>query len=187
MPPLYRVSILDHPCVDYLVSFCGNGAIWCLERVGIVQYYERVRPQLRDATIHGRVTGRGFFLPVAHAGSLGKRYEMYGLTLAHLWNTAEHSRGKAGRETEKAFAWHVANRYLEPTFTRVIRKATEQEDRELGVDFFCVSDVADRSGVQVKWDSKAELSGNLWIQIETEPVTDSWTQAPSERVEEWVP
>lgn len=178
---LYRVSILDHPRVDYLVSFCGNGAVWCLERIAIVQFYERRKPEMQDAITNGKVTGRGFFLPVATAGTLGKRYECPETCFAAIWTAATEGRGKAGKVTERAFDWCVTNRFFEPTFSRVIRKASEYEDKHHGVDFICTSDVSANSGVQVKWDSLAEHSGRLWIQVETEPVTGSWTKSPSQR------
>lgn len=180
---LYRVSILDHPRVDYLVSFCGNGAVWCLERIGIVQFYERRKPKLEDAITNGHVTGRGFCLPVANAGAFGKRYECpAGHPFVALWNAASQGRGKAGRMAERVFEWSVTHRFFEPTFYSVIRKASEYEDKIHGVDFICKSDVSDSSGVQVKWDSPAEHSGNLWIQIETEPVSGAWTKSPSKAV-----
>jgi hypothetical protein len=177
---LYRVSILDHPRVDYLVSFCGNGAVWCLERIAIVQFYEKRKPEMQEAVTNGRVTGHGFFLPVAQAGALGKRYEIPTGRLVDIWNAAYKKRGEAGRMAERVFKWSVDNRFFEPTFYPGARKASEYEDKHLGIDFVCRTDIADSSGVQVKWDSHAEHSGNLWVQVDTEPVSGEWTQSPSQ-------
>ncbi len=176
---LYRVSVLDHDCVDYVVHVCGNGAVWCIERIGLVQWYEHTDPKLYPVRTHGRITAEGTLLPLRNAGSIGVRYRLNEFELETILSRQE--RGPCGQITENVVESLIRRKKLHPTFGEFLRRATPREDIYKGVDMFAVSDVdANGSGIQVKWDGRAESSGNLFVQVWTESVGENWTEADSE-------
>ena len=175
---LYRVSVLDHACVDYVVHVCGNGAIWCIERIGLVQWYEHTEPKHYPVQTNGRVTAEGVLLPLSNAGSIGMRYLLGQFELETI--LSRKKRGERGQVAENVIESLIRRNHLQPTFGKFLRRATRSEDIYKGVDMFAASDVdVNGSGVQVKWDGKAESSGNLFVQIWTESVGQDWTEAES--------
>jgi len=177
---LHRVCILDSACVDYVVHVCGNGSVWCLERVGLVQWYERHKPTVRRVKTNDRITAEGFCFPLKFAASIGREYRITDDERADFYRLPD--RRACGLRAESLVVKLIKAGRLRPTFERFIRRATVDEDRRLGVDLFAISDLGDAdSGVQVKWDGPAGNTGNLFMQVMTESVREDWTRAPSGR------
>ena len=173
---LHRVSILDHEAIDYVIHVCDTGDIWCLERVGVVIYCERTQPKMTEAKTNGRVSGRGFLLPVMFAPTIpGYQFLLNATELRRV--TQYSTKGERGKAAERLVVDLIKAKRLAPPIFSFQRVATPQEDKYRGVDMFAITSVcAEGSGLQVKWDGRVSETGNLFIQVETEAVTADWSR-----------